>query len=198
MDRKTTVQNVSATCSFLFRVPLAATTLSRVRPMTRSSTTLGFVSGLGAGAALMYFLDPDRGARRRALIRDKVTHWNHQLNDASRATTRDLGHRLEGAAARLRRYREDQSAPDEILVERVRARLGRVVMHPRAIDVVACDGVVTLCGPLSTQESEAAVAAAASTPGVVEVVNRLDPDGAAHEVPAPRPRIRRSGAIAEA
>lgn len=152
----------------------------------RRASTLGFVSGLGAGAALMYFCDPDRGARRRALVRDKFIHWRHQLNDASRATTHDLGHRLQGAGARLRRYWEDQLAPDEILVERVRSRLGRVVTHPRAIDVVACDGVVTLCGPLSTRESEAAVAAVASTPGVVEVVNRLDPDGAASPVPAPR------------
>lgn len=166
--------------------------------MTRSSCTLGFISGLGAGAMLMYLFDPDRGPRRRALLRDQVNHWNHQLNDASRATARDLGNRLHGTAATLRRYREDQSAPDEILVERVRARLGRVVMHPRAIDVIACDGVVTLCGPLSTSESVAAVAAAASTPGVVEVVNRLDPDGAANEAPAPPPRSRRSRTTAEA
>jgi BON domain-containing protein len=153
--------------------------------MRRASTTLGFVSGLGAGVALMYFCDPDRGARRRALVRDKFIHWSHRLNDASRATTRDLGHRLQGAAARVRRSWEEQLAPDEILVERVRSRVGRVITHPRAIDVMACDGVVTLCGPLSTRESEAAVAAVASTPGVVEVVNRLDPDGAANAVPVP-------------
>lgn len=35
---------------------------------TPSIATLGTLAGLGTGAALMYLLDPDRGARRRAQL----------------------------------------------------------------------------------------------------------------------------------
>ena len=32
---------------------------------------VALIGGVGLGAALMYIFDPDRGGRRRALIRDK-------------------------------------------------------------------------------------------------------------------------------
>ena len=31
-----------------------------------------FLRGIGAGAGFMYFFDPDRGKRRRALVRDQM------------------------------------------------------------------------------------------------------------------------------
>ncbi len=33
---------------------------------------LSLLGGIGLGAALMYMVDPDRGKRRRALVRDKL------------------------------------------------------------------------------------------------------------------------------
>ena len=36
------------------------------------------LGGLGLGAALMYVLDPERGKRRRALVRDKAVRAAHK------------------------------------------------------------------------------------------------------------------------
>ena len=42
---------------------------------------VALVGGVGLGAALMYIFDPDRGKRRRALIRDKVEAAGNKAND---------------------------------------------------------------------------------------------------------------------
>lgn len=40
------------------------------------------VGGIWLGAGLMYVFDPDRGKRRRAIIRDKATDVLEQAGDA--------------------------------------------------------------------------------------------------------------------
>jgi hypothetical protein len=67
----------------------------------RSPSTILTMVGLGAG--LMYFLDPQAGRRRRALVRDQVTHSVHATTDAIESTRRDLTNRAQGIAARTRR-----------------------------------------------------------------------------------------------
>ena len=39
-------------------------------------------TGLGLGAGLMYFLDPERGARPRAGVRDRIAHARNRTSDA--------------------------------------------------------------------------------------------------------------------
>jgi hypothetical protein len=55
--------------------------------------------GMAAGAALMYFLDPDRGRRRRALLRDQAVGLSNDLGDAATGTARDLRNRAQGLVA---------------------------------------------------------------------------------------------------
>jgi hypothetical protein len=55
--------------------------------------------GMAAGAALMYFLDPDRGGRRRALLRDKVVGLSNDIGDAATGAARDLRNRAQGIVA---------------------------------------------------------------------------------------------------
>ena len=64
--------------------------------MNRNTAILGTLTGIGTGAAVMYFLDPDRGARRRALVRDKVNSKALRASRALSATKEDLTNRGYG------------------------------------------------------------------------------------------------------
>lgn len=57
---------------------------------------------LGLGAAAMYLLDPQQGRRRRALIRDQLTHARRVVRERASGTARDLGNRARGLAAEAR------------------------------------------------------------------------------------------------
>lgn len=54
------------------------------------------LGGAGLGAAIMYMLDPDRGNRRRALLRDKVTKVNRQTQQAVSGKVHDMTNRAKG------------------------------------------------------------------------------------------------------
>jgi hypothetical protein len=55
--------------------------------------------GVAAGAALMYFFDPDMGRRRRALLRDKAVGMSNDLGEAATGAARDLRNRTQGLVA---------------------------------------------------------------------------------------------------
>ena len=57
---------------------------------------LALLGGIGAGAALMYLLDPDRGNRRRALIRDKMVKLNRQTQETVSGRVQDISNRAKG------------------------------------------------------------------------------------------------------
>jgi hypothetical protein len=78
------------------------------------------------------------------------------------------------------------------LVERVRAKLGRVCTHPRAIDVDARDGEVTLRGPILSNEVDNVLGMSASVRGVNSVVNGLEP----HDSPERVPSLQGEGRLA--
>jgi hypothetical protein len=67
--------------------------------MERSEVVIAFLAGVGTGAALMYFLDPDRGGRRRALIRDKAVGLTNDARGAINAASEDLSNRAYGVYA---------------------------------------------------------------------------------------------------
>jgi osmotically-inducible protein OsmY len=141
------------------------------------------------GAGLAYLLDPDRGTRRRALVRDKAVRTGHKLADELGGTTRDLRNRAGGAVAELRsRFRQD-SVDDEVLSERVRSAIGRAVSHPRAIEVSATDGRVTLRGPVLEREVTDLVAATEGVRGVSEVITELE----LHQRPEGIPSLQGAG-----
>lgn len=139
--------------------------------------------GVGVGAGLMYLADPESGRRRRGRLRDIGTHTSKVLRTATEASAHDVENRLCGLVARMRWHVSRAEAPiDDVLVERVRARLGRLVPHPRRIEVHARHGVVTLSGDVSEAEAARLLSGVPEVPGVVTVEDRLDrsaPAGAA-------------------
>lgn len=136
-----------------------------------------FLLGGAIGASAMYFLDPQAGRRRRARTRDQLVHARRRLSEAGSVTARDLSHRAQGIAAGTRRLWGAERVPDDVLVGRVRAALGRAVSHPHAIEVAAGDGHVMLQGPVLAREVKPLMRAVRAVPGVRSVADHLS----AHE-----------------
>lgn len=140
-----------------------------VRPTTIFSGALA----LGAGAGLMYLLDPNTGRRRRALLQDKMRHGAKLTGAKIGATASDLGNRARGLGVEAVKRVRKEELTDEQLAQRVRAELGHHTDHSKAIEVSAHDGRVILSGPALTDEAERIVKAVHKVRGVDVVENRL-------------------------
>ena len=152
-----------------------------------------FLTGACLGAAGMYLLDPGRGARRRGVIRDQVIHAVHTTADGLDAAGRDLAHRAQGTWAAAQSRFRSTDVPDHILIERVRAKLGRWVSHPRAIEVDAADGRVLLRGKILKREVDALLSAVRAIPGVHEIDDLLERHETAGNIPSLRGGASRPG-----
>lgn len=137
----------------------------------------------GAGAGLMYLLDPDHGNRRRARMRDRLMRARNLTNDAMDATSRDVRNRARGVVAELRSRLLPGDVSDDVLHERVRARLGQAVRYARSLEATIDNGCVTLRGPVLADDVTRLVRRIAQVPGVREVDNRLDVHAEAGNVP---------------
>lgn len=131
---------------------------------------LAFLGGVGVGALAMYFLDPTSGSSRRA---------------AARTTGRDTGKAVQGRARAMASRakaladrslaRFDSTAPsDDVLAQRVRTALGRVISHPRLINITAESGVVTLSGSVSEEETKGLSATVRGVEGVKDLVDQTE------------------------
>jgi len=140
--------------------------------MNRGATLLA--GGIGLGAALMYVLDPDRGRRRRALVRDQLVSAAHRAPDAVGATARDLSNRTRGLAAEVGSMLSSEEVSDEVLMARVRSKMGRVVSHPHAVEVTVERGCVTLSGPILAREVDDLLSCVSRVRGVAGVENQLE------------------------
>ncbi|HEY2817870.1 MAG TPA: BON domain-containing protein [Casimicrobiaceae bacterium] len=130
--------------------------------------------GAALGAATMFIFDPNKGRRRRALVRDRARRSLMNAGHLLHVSARDLGHRARGVRATVRRFlKGNRVADDLVLIERVRAKMGRVVSHPHAIQIGARDGRVTLSGPILPAEAEPLLDTVRSVWGVSGVEDHL-------------------------
>lgn len=141
-------------------------------------------SGVGLGAALMYWFDPDKGRRRRALLRDRAVHVFHKTADGLRYVSRGAAQRADAISARTRSLLTQTWVSDDVLAERVRSNIGHVLSNPGAIEVTAEDGRIILNGPILTGEVEGLLARVSRVQGVTGVENRLEVHAEAGHVPA--------------
>lgn len=70
------------------------------RGMSRISGIAWVLGGAAIGALAMYMFDPDRGRRRRALVRDQIYSTSLRTRRNVYAKSRDLANRTRGMYAR--------------------------------------------------------------------------------------------------
>jgi CBS domain-containing protein len=145
---------------------------------------ISMIGGAGLGAGLMFLLDPDRGKRRRALVRDQAIRSARKTRNATEATARDAQHRARGIVSSMKSWvSPTASLNDDALIERVRSKLGMLVRHPRSIEVTVCAGTVTLSGPVLADEVGPLIGIVSRISGVGQVENRLEIHEQAGNVP---------------
>lgn len=143
--------------------------------------------GIALGAGATFFLDPRQGRRRRALVRDRVARTSREAREFGDAAAKDLRARARGVSSQLRLQGEalrGKPATDDVLVQRVRAKLGRYVSHPHAIRVTAQNGYVTLSGDILASEHGKLLQALRMVRGVRDCADRLDVHTSAEGVSA--------------
>jgi CBS domain-containing protein len=131
-------------------------------------------AGIGVGAALMYMFDPARGRARRSKLFDHAGRACRRSGKIVEGIGKQLANRLSGIAAETGAALRHEMIPDEQLVGRVRAKVGRLSSHPHAIQVSAQNGRVTLRGPVLAGEARHLLHALEKLPGVVELENQLE------------------------
>jgi uncharacterized membrane protein len=142
----------------------------------------------------MYFLDPQQGARRRAMVREKANRFVISIDESIDKAVEDTRNRARGVLSEMTAKLSDQGAPDWILEERVRSNLGRTGAHIGAVTIDADGGRIFLTGQVLRGEEDAIVIAARRTRGVHGVENRLRVIDNPEDIPAlqgqPSPRGR--------
>lgn len=141
------------------------------RRRARSLDLSGLVFSALLGAAVAALFDPRRGAARRAWLLQKASALVRRGREETGRRAKDLSHRAAG-----RRYEiahKDESVPDDVLVERVRAQMGKRASHAGALEVHAFGGTITLAGPILRGEVDGLLAIVAKVRGVKAIENRL-------------------------
>ena len=131
---------------------------------------VGKIGALAAGALAMYYLDPQLGRERRALLA--------QWMAGGRQPRGGIVVRRRAGRAQLRAGTAD-AASDAALRSEITARLGRLVSHPRAIDVRVENGIVRLSGDVLAKERDGLLLQVQDIPGVQMLVNAMT----AHDTP---------------
>jgi len=150
----------------------------------RTETTWSFLAGFVVGGVTVALLDPRRGAARRAVLRDKSMSAAKGAAEVVARRGRDLQHRVRGLVYEAKARLSEEEVPDDVLVERVRAQLGRPVSHPRAIDVRARNGCVILAGPILADEVDDLISQVSRIAGVRSIESELDLHDEPGDVPA--------------
>lgn len=133
-----------------------------------------FLIGALLGAGIMYLLDPQGGARRRALITDKATHVRSRAGDRIEGRARDLRNRSRGVIAEARHRLSGEVVTDDVLEARVRSELGHAIADAAAVTVVAQNGRVMVGGRVSEGDADRVRATVRKVRGVREVDDQLD------------------------
>jgi hyperosmotically inducible periplasmic protein len=138
-----------------------------------------------AGALVMYLMDPSTGRRRRAIVRDRGVSMRHDAERYVRGKSKRTVDRLRGVAARTRAGLAADPVDDDLLHERIRARLGRLVGRPHDVEVLVRDGRVQLKGHVAEEEFHDLLHAVSSMRGVQNLESLLRTNSSLSQPSAP-------------
>ncbi len=134
------------------------------------NSVMRLATAFAAGIAVMYYLDPQTGRRRRAMAHDKSVAAGHDVREFARTKKKQAADRARGAAAKTRAQLAGGVVDDDVLRDRVRSRLGHLVDEP--IEVEVMDGRVVLSSNLSATRFDELNDVVSAMPGVVRVESR--------------------------
>jgi hypothetical protein len=133
--------------------------------------------GAGMGGAAMYCMDPVCGRRRRHLLRDRIVHFVHLAHRIPRRAigrAKNVRNHLRGVCASIKDIVTfDLTVPDATLKARIHASTGHVLRDPYQLDITVTNGMVTLAGRMSPEDSTRTMECVAVIPGVLHVTNCL-------------------------
>jgi uncharacterized membrane protein/CBS domain-containing protein len=155
--------------------------------MNKSVSLLG---ALGVGAGLMYLLDPDRGKRRRAILRDQTKHFTNTANRRMGKVASDLKNRTRGVVAETKSIISREEISDEKLNARIRSKIGRLTTHPHALKTQVENGKVIISGQILSDEADDLVKGIEKMRGVNEIETHLELHNASEKLPALSPNYR--------
>ena len=138
-------------------------------------TLTRIAAAFAAGAALMYYLDPQSGRRRRALARERGLSARHDTGRLLQGKSRHAFDRARGAFARARSAFDGDIPDDDVLRDRIKSGMGHVIEHPGQVNVDVQQGYVVLRGHASIEEIEDLTLRLSGMRGVVGVDNRIVP-----------------------
>jgi uncharacterized membrane protein len=162
--------------------------------MSSVATGLGFSA---VGMAAMYFLDPQRGARRRGRAANRFAGTTTRAPRAMRAAGQDMANRAYGVMAETLNLFRSDDASDQVIEARVRARMGHAIPHSGGVHVNVRDGHVTLEGVVLASEEAALLACVNKVRGVQGVENRLQAHETAGKIQSLQGEGRRRGSRSE-
>jgi len=158
-----------------FSTPEASRHLPRFARVRDSAV---FALGLGLGALAAYLLDPNAGARRRAVFGDQARSAARSSGRRGLKALRHTRNQLEGALANATAFFTPAGpASDRKLLDRIRSRLGHVAHHLEKLELDVHRGDVLIRGKLVEREIQPLLQAIASTRGVRTVTDNIERAG---------------------
>jgi len=130
------------------------------------------ILALGVGA--MYFLDPNDGARRRSVFRDKFLSAFGRMATSLERQGRNIWNRANGMMHDARSSISHEEVDDNTLTQRVRSAMGRYVDNMGAVEVQCTQGRVTLRGPVMASQLNRLLKGIRGVRGVSGIDNQLD------------------------
>lgn len=132
-----------------------------------------YLMGAGYGAALMYFLDPQKGRERQNKLRDALAGYRDEMEVIVQSGMKDISNKTRGLVAETSARFNRESPGDWVLSERVRTRLGLLPARTRGVNVTAQNGTIYLEGDILREDLDKVLKSMNTMRGIAGVENRL-------------------------